>query len=307
MKNEISYATRKSLINFDNDAASCYDRIIPCLASLIGRKFGLHRNIVFVHATTLEETKYKLKTSLGVSDEFYENCQAYPIYGTGQGSGNSPAIWCIISSTLFSCHQDRAHGAFFCTPDEQMSVSLSMLGFVDDSTGQVNSFRDNEQPTPEFLRSIMQIDAQLWSDLLWISGGLLELGKCSFHQLHFDFAPDGAPIIRAGIYGTPLQVHDALTDRQVTIPAKSVYTPHKTLGHQKAPAGVNLTQRQVLQTNSDMYARLVATSPFNRTDSWFFYTAIYLKSLGYVMLLRRESVIIPPKCSLESIPCQMRL
>ena len=25
MKNEISYATRKSLINFDNDAASCYD------------------------------------------------------------------------------------------------------------------------------------------------------------------------------------------------------------------------------------------------------------------------------------------
>jgi hypothetical protein len=283
MKNEISYATRKSLINFDNDAASCYDRIIPCLASLIGRKFGLHRNIVFVHATTLEETKYKLKTSLGVSDEFYENCQAYPIYGTGQGSGNSPAIWCIISSTLFSCHQDRAHGAFFCTPDEQMSVSLSMLGFVDDSTGQVNSFRDNEQPTPEFLRSIMQIDAQLWSDLLWISGGLLELGKCSFHQLHFDFAPDGAPIIRAGIYGTPLQVHDALTDRQVTIPAKSVYTPHKTLGHQKAPAGVNLTQRQVLQTNSDMYARLVATSPFNRTDSWFFYTAIYLKSLGYVL------------------------
>jgi hypothetical protein len=39
MKNEISYPTRKSLINFDNDAASCYDQIIPALASLIGRKF----------------------------------------------------------------------------------------------------------------------------------------------------------------------------------------------------------------------------------------------------------------------------
>jgi hypothetical protein len=32
-----SHASRKSLINFDNDAASCYDRIIPALASLIGR------------------------------------------------------------------------------------------------------------------------------------------------------------------------------------------------------------------------------------------------------------------------------
>jgi hypothetical protein len=106
---------------------------------------------VFVHAKTLEETKYKLKTRLGVSDEFYANCQAFPIYGTGQGSGNSPAIWCIVSSVLFSCHQEKAYGAFFCTPDKQTSVSLSMIGFVDDSTGQVNSFHDANQPTPEFL------------------------------------------------------------------------------------------------------------------------------------------------------------
>jgi hypothetical protein len=146
MKNKISYATRKSLINFNNDATSCYDRIIPVLASLIGWKFGLHHNVAFVHATTLEETKYKLKTILGVPDKFYENCQAFPIYGTGQGSGNSPAIWCsIVSSVLFSCHQDRAHGTYFCTPDQQMLVSLSMIGFVDYSTGQTNMFCTNDQ------------------------------------------------------------------------------------------------------------------------------------------------------------------
>jgi hypothetical protein len=177
MKNKICHATRKSLINFDDDAASCYNRIIPALASLIGRKFGFHRNVVFVHASTLEETKYKLKTSLGVSDEFYENCEAYPIYGTGQSSGNSSAIWFIVSSILYFSHQENVHGAYFCTPNQHLSVSLSMTGFVDDSTGQVNSFVDNNQPDPEFLRAIMQIDAQLWSDLLWLSGGLLELGK----------------------------------------------------------------------------------------------------------------------------------
>jgi hypothetical protein len=283
LKTEICYASRKSLINFDNDAASCYDRIIPALASLIGRKFGMHRNVVFVHATTLAETKYKLKTSLGISDEFYENCQAFPIYGTGQGSGNSPAIWCIISSTLFECHQEQAYGAYFCTPDKRMSVSLSMIGFVDDSTGQVNSFCTPAQPTPEDLRDIMKHDAQLWSDLLWVSGGLLELGKCSFHQIHFDFEPDGTPTMRGGIYGEPLQVHDSFLDTEVTIPAKSVFTPHKTLGHHKAPAGNNHTQRLVLRRNSDIYAKLVATSPLNRTDSWFFYTSIYLPSMGYVL------------------------
>jgi hypothetical protein len=283
LKTEICYASRKSLINFDNDAASCYDRIIPALASLIGRAFGMHRNVIFVHATTLEETKYKLKTSMGVSDEYYANCQAFPIYGTGQGSGNSPAIWCIVSSVLFACHEEQGHGAYFCTPDQQMSVSLSMVGFVDDSTGQVNEFALNSQPTPEFLRTIMKHDAQLWSDLLWLSGGLLELNKCSFHQIHFDFDSDGRPMMRAGTYGDPLQVHDARTGTNVTIPAKSAFASHKTLGHHKAPAGHNRTQLRVLQEKSDHYGRLVSTSSCDRTDSWYFYTAIYLLSIGYVL------------------------
>ena len=77
LKNEISHASRKSLINFDNDAASCYDRIIPALASLIGRKHRIHQNVVFVNARTrLKGAKYKLKTLLGVSDKFYQNCNA---------------------------------------------------------------------------------------------------------------------------------------------------------------------------------------------------------------------------------------
>jgi hypothetical protein len=156
LKTKICYASRKSLINFDNDASSCYDRIIPALASLIGQKFGMHWNVIFVHATTLEETKYKLKTSMVVLDKFYASCQAFPIYGTGQGSGNSPAIWCIVSLVLFSCHKDKGHGAYFCTPDKKMSISLLMIGFVDDSTGQVNEFELNTQPTPELLRQIIK-------------------------------------------------------------------------------------------------------------------------------------------------------
>eukprot|EP00957_Ditylum_brightwellii_P115752 8830148-Ditylum_brightwellii.AAC.1 len=55
IKNEISYCSQKPLVNFDNDAASCYDHIIPNLANLIRRKKGLNRNIMFVHASTLEE------------------------------------------------------------------------------------------------------------------------------------------------------------------------------------------------------------------------------------------------------------
>eukprot|EP00957_Ditylum_brightwellii_P174172 13260245-Ditylum_brightwellii.AAC.1 len=84
LKNDISQCSRKALINFNNDAASCYDRIIPNLANLIGQKKGLHCNVTFVHVTTLAEAKLKLKTALSVGDDFYQHCQAFPIYGTRQ-------------------------------------------------------------------------------------------------------------------------------------------------------------------------------------------------------------------------------
>jgi hypothetical protein len=42
LKNDIAHCSRKPLLNLDNDAASCYDRIIVALASLINCKYGQH-------------------------------------------------------------------------------------------------------------------------------------------------------------------------------------------------------------------------------------------------------------------------
>eukprot|EP00957_Ditylum_brightwellii_P089578 6822991-Ditylum_brightwellii.AAC.1 len=66
---------------------------------------------MFVNAQTLAEDKFKLKTALGVSDEFYQHCQASPIYDMGQGSTNSPTIWLIISSMLYDIHDELGNGA----------------------------------------------------------------------------------------------------------------------------------------------------------------------------------------------------
>eukprot|EP00957_Ditylum_brightwellii_P105312 8028468-Ditylum_brightwellii.AAC.1 len=65
IKNDITRCSRKALVNFDNDAFSYYDRIIQNLVNLIGKKKGLHWNVIFVHTNTLEEAKFKLKTALG--------------------------------------------------------------------------------------------------------------------------------------------------------------------------------------------------------------------------------------------------
>jgi hypothetical protein len=106
-----------------------------------------------------------------------------------------------------------------------------MVGFVDDSTGQVNNFLQDQQPEPKILLERMTHDAQLWSDLLWLSGCLLELSKCSYHFLYFNFRPDGTALPRAGQVGPALTVLDSQSKTPVPIPSKSVYCAHKTLGH----------------------------------------------------------------------------
>eukprot|EP00957_Ditylum_brightwellii_P003897 296627-Ditylum_brightwellii.AAC.1 len=100
LKYDICYCSRKSFINFDNDAASCYNQILPNISSLVARKNGLHKNATSIHAQTLEQANHRLKTSLGVSKEYYQHCTIFPIYGSGQGDTNSLGIWLTISSTI---------------------------------------------------------------------------------------------------------------------------------------------------------------------------------------------------------------
>jgi hypothetical protein len=143
LKNDIAHCSCKPLLNLDNDASSCYDRIIVSLVSLINHKYGQHRQVVLVNAQTLKQAKYNLKTALGVTEASYSH------------SGNSPMIWCFISSTLFDCHQERAYGALFESPDRTiLTITFSMVGFVDDSTGTVNDFANNATTDEQLLQRL---------------------------------------------------------------------------------------------------------------------------------------------------------
>jgi hypothetical protein len=134
------------------------------------------------------------------------HCRAFPIYGTGQGPGNSPMIWCFISSMLFDIHQEHALGASYASPDGSTTIRLFMIGFVDDTYGSVNDFSRTPAPSPTELVSMAQKDSQLWSDLLHRSGGALELAKSKYHTISYLFMPSGAPALQGGQVGPNLCV-----------------------------------------------------------------------------------------------------
>ena len=78
------------------------------LMGLASQKYGMHKNVCIVQATTLEEAKYHLHNQHSVTEEYYQHCKVYPIYGIGQGSGSSPVLLIIISSILIGACQENS-------------------------------------------------------------------------------------------------------------------------------------------------------------------------------------------------------
>ena len=162
------------------------------LSSRIAKGFGIHQNIVFVHASTLEEAEFKLKLGTTVSNISYKHCTKFPIYGSGQGSSSSPTIWVFISTKLFNCFDQHAYGMQFQSPTGDINFRLTVIGFVDDTT-TITALQPGSSLSD--LLDKTQHDAQLWNDILFTSGSRLELSKCGYHTVFYDFLDSGIPVL----------------------------------------------------------------------------------------------------------------
>lgn len=157
-----------------------------------------------------------------------------------------------------------------------------MVGFVDDATGSCNDFSpQTQQPLPQLFQQMTR-DAQIWNDLLYCSGGKLELSKCSFHLLHFDFLPSGRPIPALNSYSETIQLVDAVTQEPTSITSKRVFEPHKTLGHYKSPARNKLDIVE-LQTKARRLATLIAVSPITRQGARLAYHTVFVPTIRYTL------------------------
>ena len=236
------------------------------------------------NAKTLENAEYRIRTEMGVSTTGYTHSSENPIFGTGQGSGNSPMIWCFLSSVLFNCYDELSHKAIYCHPDKSNELNIGMIGFVDDSNGQTNDFLNTETDTTllHMLREL-QHNAQTWADLLGASGGALELSKCSCHVLAWKFSIQGDPVLInvAPSLSRPVTVNDPITRNAHVMEFLSPHTAHKTLGHYKEPAGSQQEQYRQLRLKSDASTAFMWKCEMTPLEASTYYYACYLPSVGY--------------------------
>ncbi|KAI2491600.1 hypothetical protein MHU86_22972 [Fragilaria crotonensis] len=190
---DMSRLLKTNYARFDNDASACFDRIIVALGMLAARRCGMPINAVRSHAQSLELMRYMVKTVYGVSENSYTGTPFAPLFGTGQGSGASPAVWLtlvvILLNTLERVSPLRMS---FRSSDGVNTHSRLVDAFVDDTA---LGFTDNGSMSFEDLVTSLEDLAQTWEKLLHYSGGSLNLSKCSWFVMYWDWR-SGRPILR---------------------------------------------------------------------------------------------------------------
>jgi hypothetical protein len=179
LTNNFRRILKHNILRFDNDASACYDCIIVALGMLAVHRSGMPSNAIQLHAEALQSMYYTVKSAFGVSTGGYTGTNLEPLFGTGQGSGVSPSIWLSLKIVML------------CTLGKLVKERMQFDSFIGDSSHKrlVDAFVDNisslgftcspGQSTPNELISCLQSIAQTWEHTLFLSGGKLNLSKCS--------------------------------------------------------------------------------------------------------------------------------
>ena len=163
---------RQSAIIFNNDCKAAFDRTIPSVGGIALRHLGASTNAVSTLLKTLQQMKYQVRTSLGLSDQAFSNLNDW-VFGILQGSGASPCLWMAITCVLLGALQKRSPGITFSNPRGTAVCNRIGKAYVDATEFwlTISEFNITQLATE------MQDIAQHWEQLLFTTGGALALEK----------------------------------------------------------------------------------------------------------------------------------
>ena len=281
LTNDLCRLLKHNLARFDNDASAYYDRIIVTLGMLAARRCGMPDHSVSTHANCLRLMQYTVKTIHGVSEDNYHGTPFEPLFGTGQSSGASPAVWLslvvILMNTLDRVIPSRMQ---FESPDSMITHSRLIDAFVDDiSLG----YTDAGFLTLETMIEKLSHIAQTWEQLLYYYGGALNLTKCSWYILFWDWK-HGRPIIRP-VSATDPSLLLTTQDQVHQTPIKRIdpITASQILGVHLSPLGDFSEQLQVLKAKADQFSVRLRSPRISKQDIQTFHRTMYTPAMRYVL------------------------
>ena len=270
--------------HMDNDATGCYDRIVTSLGLIACRRLGMPVCAIKCQAETLRRMRYAVKHSYGITASRYHGTDLEPLFGTGQGSGASPAIRLSLVVILLNAldrlsTEDNIPGLNFCDPWGEVSASWRVGAFVDDTNQGV--LNPTGSLSLEDLVENMRKAGQLWETLLHISGGSLNLSKCSW-TLQFWQWKHGRPSLMPMTSDDPaLLMTSGDNPEHHVIKRHANDTELQGLGVHMNFLGTFSLHAKFMKNKFDGLARRLQQSHLSPAMSRLYYNTFYVPSAKY--------------------------
>jgi hypothetical protein len=226
--------------------------------------------------------KYFVKMAHGISNAFYQVMHDFLLYGTGQGSGASPSVWLSIVVCMLTALTVLAPLAMsFADPWGDIFEERTADSFVDDTSNGCNDAHlEMAMPYAKMIAN-GQACTQIWEQSLYSSGGALELKKCFWYLVHWQWVnrrPKMAPNVSCpGII--------ALTSGNVPNYTRNSQAGglggKKNLGVRPAPDGNFRKEGEFLLNKANQYATRLLASNLNEMDTFIFHQSMYVLSMTY--------------------------
>ncbi len=284
LEKDLIRQTKANSAHMDNDATGCYDRIVTSLGMIASRRLGMPEHAIKCQADTLRNMKYSVKHVYGTSSEEYTGTETEPLFGTGQGSGASPAIWLglvviLLNSLDRMSEEGKIPGLEFADPWDDLHVKWRVGAFVDDTNqGVLDPL--GKLSMDDLVEQIRQA-GQLWESLLHISGGSLNLAKCSWTLQYWTWISGRPRLLPMTDRDPPLLMTSGQSAEHHIITQHKNTTELKGLGVYMNFMGTFAYHAATMRTKFDRMARQLSQSSLSPILARVFYNTFYLPSVRY--------------------------
>jgi len=186
---DLSCQTLSSGVLTDFDAMAAFDHVIAGLSMATCKRVGLPLIVGHFMFNLLKDMHFHLVTGFGKPSSGFTNTQDNKTgQGVIQGSSSAAPIFILNSDVSISAYTQLWMGASFIHPISGDRVEDHVAQFVDDTSQFLNKLcawsvvpSSDNTPDNSLLSGFASKNAHLWSNLLWVSRGKLNLNKCFYY------------------------------------------------------------------------------------------------------------------------------
>jgi hypothetical protein len=292
--NRIQYTTlysrtmRQPMGLVDVDASGCFDRMVGRLLSLINQCNGMSQESASCQAEVLHNMLHFVKTTRGVSENYIKRDENTLLEGNGQGNSASVPGWHGHNELLCRVYKRLIHGSRIMSPDRRVNFEQWLSSFIDDNK-MLLSFKSNEKY--EKMIDKCQESLQIWETLLNVTGGAVELTKCSITILQYDGTTNynwynkrpGVPCLKLNNSNNKKCVITREGEQGVVIRQQDIHVGVRLLGIKAAANGTYAHEYVTRLDKSREIAGRLTVSPLDISMSWQAYYCRWKPAITYCL------------------------